>query len=188
MNQEIQDTTPLTVQKDKKLSLLKKAEMLVAKLSLQNEFFNKLCSLIWLPFAFTSGLRLTKEDETVAVLPFKHFNKNWYSAMAGAILLGNSEIAGGSYVFKKCKGLYQVVCKKLEYRFHLPCKGNAIYKMKPCQNIEKLIALGKEFNIDIEMTIYQMIKDSNKKLRRVGKCLVTFHATPIIGHKQLATN
>ena len=37
--------------------------------------------------------------------------------MAGAALLGNTEIAGGNYVFKVCGGDYTVVCKNLEYRF-----------------------------------------------------------------------
>ena len=161
-----------------KFSFLKKIEIFIGKLSTKNNFWNKLCSLIWLPFAFSSGLIMTK-DENVAILPFRRFNKNWYNAMAGAILLGNSEIAGGTFVFKKCKGLYQVVCKKLEYRFLRPCIGPAIYKMAPRENIEELILLRKEFNIDLDMNIYQLMYAPNEKQRRVGKCTVTFHATPI---------
>ena len=160
------------------LGFLKKVETFIGKLSTKNNFWNKVCSLIWLPFAFSSGLRMTKEDD-VAILPFRRFNKNWYNAMAGAILLGNSEIAGGTYVFKKTKGLYRVVCKKLEYRFLLPCIGPAIYKMTPREDIEKLISVGNEFNIDLDMTIHQLMYAPNEKQRRVGKCTITFHATPI---------
>ena len=161
-----------------KLGFVKTIEMFIGKLSTKNNFWNRICSLIWLPFAFSSGLFMTK-DENVAILPFRRFNKNWYNAMAGAILLGNSEIAGGTYVFKKTKGLYRVVCKKLEYRFLRPCIGPAIYKMTPREDIENLISMGKEFNIDLDMTIYQLMFAPNEKQRRVGKCTVTFHATPI---------
>jgi len=166
-----------------KLGFVKKIEMFIGRLSTKNNFWNKICSLIWLPFAFSSGLFMTK-DENVAILPFRRFNKNWYNAMAGAILLGNSEIAGGTYVFKKTNGLYRVVCKKLEYKFLRPCIGPAIYKMTPREDIENLISLGKEFNIDLDMTIYQLMFAPNEKQRRVGKCTVTFHATPITAKKR----
>ena len=166
-----------------KFSFLKKVETFIGKLSTKNNFWNKVCSLIWLPFAFSSGLFMTKDDN-VAILPFRRFNKNWYNAMAGAILLGNSEIAGGTYVFKKTKGLYRVVCKKVEYRFLLPCIGPAIYKMTPREGIENLISTGKEFNIDLDMTIHQLMYAPNEKQRRVGKCTVTFHATPITSRKR----
>ena len=161
-----------------KIGFLKKIEAFIGKLSTKNNFWNKVCSLIWLPFAFSSGLFMTKDD-SVAILPFRRFNKNWYNAMAGAILLGNSEIAGGTYVFKKTKGLYRVVCKKLEYRFLLPCIGPAVYKITPKEDIEKLISTENEFNLDLDITIHQLMYTPNKKQRRVGKCNVTFHATPI---------
>ncbi len=165
-----------------RLSFLKKVETFIGNLSTKNNFWNKVCSLIWLPFAFSSGLIMTK-DESIAILPFRRFNKNWYNTMAGAILLGNSEIAGGTYVFKKTKGLYRVVCKKVEYKFLLPCIGPAIYKMTPCEDIENLISTGTEFNIDLDMTIHQLMYAPNKKQRRVGKCIITFHATPITKKK-----
>ena len=166
-----------------KFGFLKKIEVFIGKLSTKNNFWNKFCSLIWLPFAFSSGLIMTK-DENVAILPFRRFNRNWYNAMAGAILLGNSEIAGGTFVFKKCKGLYRVVCKKLEYKFLRPCIGPAIYKMSPREDIENLISIGKEFNIDLDMNIFQLMYAPNEKQHRVGKCTVTFHATPITSKKR----
>ncbi len=170
-------------QKENKLGFIRKVEAFIGKLSTKNNFWNKVCSLIWLPFAFSSGLVMTK-DESEAILPFRRFNKNWYNAMAGAILLGNSEIAGGTYVFKKTKGLYRVVCKKLEYRFLRPCIGPAVYKMTPRENIEDLISTEKEFNIDLDMTICQLMSAPNEKQRRVGKCTITFHATPINSKKR----
>lgn len=173
------DREDITLPKD---SFIKKIETFIGKLSTKNNFWNKVCSLIWLPFAFSSGLVMTK-DENVAILPFRRFNKNWYNAMAGAILLGNCEIAGGTYVFKKCKGLYRVVCKKLEYRFLLPCIGPAVYKMTPRENIEDLISNENEFNVDLDINVFQLIHAPNQKQRRVGKCMVTFHATPINSRK-----
>ena len=182
----MQNIKTLEEEKKPKLSFFKKVETFIGKLSTKNNFWNKVCSLIWLPFAFSSGLIMTK-DENIAILPFRRFNKNWYNAMAGAILLGNSEIAGGTYIFKKTKGLYRVVCKKVEYRFLLPCIGPAIYKMTPCEDIEKLISGGNEFNIDLDMTIHQLMYTPNKKQRRVGKCIITFHATPITTKRRIAS-
>ena len=51
--------------------------------------------MIWLPYAFRSGIRMKRlgETEFTAELPFRRFNRNWYNAMAGASLLANSEIA-----------------------------------------------------------------------------------------------
>src|SRR5687768_4431508 len=76
-------------------------EAFVSSLSVRDNFWHRICSFIWLPFAFFSGIRMKRIDaETFsAVLPFTRFNRNWYHAMAGAALLGNSEIAGGMYVF-----------------------------------------------------------------------------------------
>ena len=185
LNQEkiILPAENLTEIEEPKLSFFKKVEAFIGKLSTKNNFWNKVCSLIWLPFAFSSGLIMTK-DESISILPFRRFNKNWYNAMAGAVLLGNSEIAGGTYVFKKTKGLYRVVCKKLEYRFSRPCIGPAIYKMTPREDIENLISTGNEFNLELDMTIYQLMYAPNEKQRRVGKCTITFHATPITSKKR----
>ena len=37
--------------------------------------------------------------------------------MAGAALLGNSEVAGGMFLFAELGTDYEVVCKKMEYKF-----------------------------------------------------------------------
>src|SRR3954464_13982951 len=78
-----------------------KVEAFVSSLSVRDNFWHRICSLIWLPYAFFSGIRMKAIDSTAfqAVLPFTRFNRNWYRAMAGAALLGNTEIAGGMYVF-----------------------------------------------------------------------------------------
>lgn len=133
-------------------------------------------------------------DETTqrAILPFRRFNKNWYNAMAGAALLGNSEIAGGNYLFKFCGGDYTVVCKHLEYKFLRPCLGPAEYLMTPVEDIHALMATGKEFNIAIRMEIVQALMPGNKprmiagkpaKPKCVGRCTATFHVTPKSHHK-----
>ena len=129
----------------------------LSRLSTRNNFWHRICSMIWLPFAFRSGIQMKRVDENTftAVLPFNRFNKNWYNAMAGAALLGNSEIAGGMYVFAAVGRDYTVVCKELTYRFLRPCLGPAIYRVRPMQDVHELVARGDEFNIEIEKDIVQ---------------------------------
>lgn len=175
------------------LSAFERLETFVSNLSTRNTFWNKLCSLIWLPYAFHSGITMDSNESTHrAILPFRRFNKNWYNAMAGAALLGNSEIAGGNYIFKVCGGDYTVVCKHLDYRFLRPCLGPAEYNMTPLEDIHELVATGREFNIAIRMDIVQalmpgvkprMIAGKPAKPKRVGRCIATFHVTPKAHHK-----
>ena len=163
-----------------KRSLFVRLEAFVSRLSTRNNFWNRVCSMIWLPYAFHSGIRMRKlDDETFhAELPFRRFNRNWYNAMAGAALLGNSEIAGGSYIFGVCGGDFTVVCKHLEYRFLRPCLGPAIYRITPQEDLEALVATAGEFNATLDMEIVQAITKPGSKERRVGRCTATFHITP----------
>jgi len=80
-------------------SFLDRVEAYISRLSTRNNFWHRITSLIWLPFAFRSGIKRLNTNTFTAILPFRRFNRNWYNAMAGAALLGNSEIAGGMYVF-----------------------------------------------------------------------------------------
>lgn len=146
------------VSKPKK-SFFEKIEAFVSRLSSKSNFWHRVTSLIWLPYAFRSGIRMRRVDERTfaATLPFTRFNKNWYNAMAGAALLGNSEIAGGMYVFGVCGGDYTVVCKNLEYRFLRPCFGPAEYRIVPKDDIHALVEQGGEFNITIDMDIVQIL-------------------------------
>ena len=151
-----------------------------SKLSTRNAFFNKLCSMIWLPYAFRSGIsfrQLDKETFT-AKLPFRRFNRNWYNAMAGAALLGNSEVAAGMYLFAECGSDYIVICKEMRYRFLRPCFGPAIYRIVNCEDLTTKVAEGGEFNIELEMMITQHVHKKKGKDRRVGRCFITFHCTP----------
>lgn len=164
---------------------MERVEAYVSKLSTKNNFWHRACSLIWLPFAFRSGIKMKRLDEKTftAVLPFRRFNRNWYNAMAGAALLGNSEIAGGMYVFGVCGGDYTVVCKHLEYKFLRPCFGPAVYKITPRENIQELLAHKGEFNITIDLDINQAINKLGEKEKRVGRCTATFHVTPKLHQK-----
>lgn len=166
--------------KKQKRSLFVRLEAFVSRLSTRNTFWHRVCSLIWLPYAFHSGIKMKRLDGQTfqAVLPFRRFNRNWYNAMAGAALLGNSEIAGGTYVFGFCGSDYTVVCKHLEYKFLRPCLGPAIYKITPKDDIEAQVASGEEFNAVLQMDIYQAITKPGAKERRVGRCTATFHITP----------
>jgi hypothetical protein len=121
------------------------------------------------------------------VLPFRRFNRNWYNAMAGAALLGNSEIAGGMYVFGTCGGDYTVVCKHLEYRFLRPCFGPALYQIRPHEDLAALVEEGGEFNITLTLDIVQDIRKPGDKPKRVGRCVATFHATPKVHQRRKKT-
>jgi hypothetical protein len=167
-------------------TIVERIEAFLSKLSTRNNFWHRVCSMIWLPYAFRSGIQMKQVDKNTftAVLPFRRFNKNWYNAMAGAALLGNSEIAGGMYVFAACGGDYTVVCKHLDYKFLRPCFGPAEYKITPRENIEELVAAGTEFNITIDLHIAQKLTKPGGREKRIGKCSATFHVTPKVHNKQ----
>jgi hypothetical protein len=164
-----------------------KLEAFISRLSVRDNFWNSVCSLLWLPLAFFSGVRLKELDPNSfaaqAILPFRRFNRNWYRAMAGGALLANSEIAGGAYVFGICGGDHTVVCKNLNYTFLRPCFGPAVYRMTPRENLRDLLAKGGEFNIVIDMEIMQQAVKGENRDRRVGRCEATFHVTPKVHHK-----
>ena len=165
-------------------TLFDRVEAFISRLSVRDNFWHSICSLIWLPLAFFSGIRMKQLDPTTfaAVLPFRRFNRNWYHAMAGGALLANSEIAGGMYVFGVVGGDYTVVCKHLSYTFLRPCLGPAVYRMTPRENIHDLKATGREFNITMDMEIQQQ-GFRGERDRRVGRCEAVFHVTPKVQHK-----
>ena len=167
-----------------------KLEAFVSRLSVRDNFWNSVCSLLWLPLAFFSGVRLKELEPTSfaaqAILPFRRFNRNWYRAMAGGALLANSEIAGGAYVFGICGADYTVVCKNLNYTFLRPCFGPAVYRMTPRENIHDLVKRGGEFNVTLDMEISQQAIKGERD-RRVGRCEATFHITPKVHHKVKAS-
>ncbi len=165
--------------------LYDKIEAFISRLSMRDNFWHSVCSLLWLPLAFFSGIRMKQlnADTFSAVLPFRRFNRNWYRAMAGGALLANSEIAGGMYVFGVCGGDYTVVCKNLNYTFLRPCFGPAVYRMTPREDIHAALATGGEFNITLDLDISQQATRQGEKDKRVGKCEATFHVTPKLHHK-----
>ena len=160
-------------------TMMDRVDRFVSRLSTRNNFWHRVCSLFWLPYAFKSGIRMKRVGAKTfsAVLPFRRFNRNWYNAMAGAALLANSEVAGGMYVFGVCGGEYTVVCKNLEYKFLRPCFGPALYRIHPREDIGTLKAAGPEFNVTLDLDIVQQIGKKGGKERRVGKCTATFHVT-----------
>ena len=168
-----------------KRSMLDRIEAFISRLSTRNNFWHRVCSMIWLPFAFRSGIRMKRIDDKTfyALLPFRRFNRNWYNAMAGAALLGNAEIAGGMYVFGACGGDYTVVCKHLEYKFLRPCFGPAMYRITPKGDIQAEMAHRGEFNLTIDMDVVQQIAKPGDKEKRVGRVSATFHVTPKMHQK-----
>jgi acyl-coenzyme A thioesterase PaaI-like protein len=165
-------------------------ESSISRLSTRNNFWHRVCSLIWLPYAFKSGIQMKRLDAKTftAVLPFRRFNRNWYNAMAGASLLANSEIAGGMYLFAEVGGEYTVVCKELRYQFLRPCLGPAVYKVNPVQDLKSLIDTHAEFNIELALDVLQQrlpVPGRKQAARdmRVGRCTAVFHVTPKSQHE-----
>lgn len=171
--------SPLAAAKHKR-GLMDRIDTFLSKLSTRNNFWHRLTSMVWLPYAFKSGIKMKRVDQNTfsALLPFRRFNRNWYNAMAGAALLANSEVAGGMYIFGACGGHFTVVCKTLEYKFLRPCYGPALYKITPRENLPDLIATAKEFNVTLDLDIVQWIGKRTDKDRRIGKCVAVFHVTP----------
>lgn len=163
-----------------KKRMMEKLDAWFSRMSARNAMFNKMCSLIWLPYAFRSGISFRRLDEKTftAKLPFRRFNRNWYNAMAGAALLGNSEVAAGMFLFAECGSEYIVICKSMRYRFLRPCFGPAIYKVVNSEDLQSKVREGGEFNIELEMVITQQVRKPRQKEHRVGRCTTTFHCTP----------
>lgn len=179
--------TPAARHPEPPKTLIDRVEAFISKLSVRDNFWNSVCSLIWLPLAFFSGIRLKEMDANSfvarAVLPFRRFNRNWYRAMAGGALLANSEIAGGSYVFGIVGADYTVVCKHLEYKFLRPCLGPAVYRIKAREDVKALMVSGAEFNVTTDMDVLQQASRVGERDKRVGQCVATFHVTPKVQHK-----
>ncbi|MDP7009344.1 MAG: hypothetical protein QGI78_07220 [Phycisphaerales bacterium] len=165
------------------LTFWEKVEAYITRLSTKNNFWHRVCSLIWLPFAFRSGITMRRitHNKFTAVLPFKRSNRNFYNAMAGAALLGNSEVAAGMFLFKHCGSDYAVVCKNMSYRFLRPCYGPAIYNVKNADQVRDQLTeqmkRGEEFNIEFTLDVTQTLHKRDKEIR-VGRCELVFHCTP----------
>jgi hypothetical protein len=169
-------------------TLMDRIEAWISRLSTRNNFWHRVCSLVWLPYAFRSGITMKRLDSNRfrAVLPFRRFNRNWYNAMAGAALLGNSEVAAGMYLFSECGSEYTVVCRNLSYRFLRPCLGPAVYEVVASDHLKDKLDAGGEFNIDLEMEVRQQLRKKGREVR-VGRCAITFHCTPKTLVKQKGT-
>ncbi len=168
---------------EEELTFWERTEAYITRLSTKNNFWHRVCSLIWLPFAFRSGISMRRisRDRFTAVLPFKRSNRNFYNAMAGASLLGNSEVAAGMFLFKHCGSDYAVVCKNMTYKFLRPCYGPAIYNVRDAEQVGTKLShqmiTRKEFNIEFTMDITQTLHKRGREVR-VGRCEITFHCTP----------
>jgi hypothetical protein len=66
----------------------------------------------------------------------------------------------------------------MKYRFLRPCLGPAVYRVVKSQDVEEKVAAGGEFNVSLELEIYQqqLVRKDGETL--VGRCDITFHCTP----------
>ncbi|MEY2714876.1 MAG: hypothetical protein RIT24_1219, partial [Planctomycetota bacterium] len=88
------------------------------------------------------------------------------------------EVAAGMYLFTVCGGDYTVVCKEMQYRFLRPCFGPAVYRVVKSEDVEEKVKKGGEFNVALELEIYQQKIVAGKDEILVGRCNIVFHCTP----------
>ena len=161
------------------IPLTPKLEKYFNRLSIKSRFFNKLLSFFFMPFVFKSGLKMNfVEDDYYAILPKRRINVNWYGTIAGGAILGNSELAAGSYLFMLSKGEYRMVCSRLNYRFLLPTTEAIMYKAYvDLEELAEKIKTGGKFNIEMTMKVFRT--KNNKATRRIGSGTISFHMWPV---------
>lgn len=161
------------------IPLTPKIEKYFNRLSIKSPFFNKVLSFFFMPFVFKSGLKMNfVEDDYYAILPKRRINQNWYGTIAGGAILGNSELAAGSYLFMLSKGEYRMICTRLNYRFLLPTIDAIMYKAQvDLEELSEKIKAGGKFNIDMTIKVFRTHK--NKATRRIGSGTVSFHMWPV---------
>lgn len=161
------------------IPLTPKLEKFFNRLSIKSRFFNRLLSFFFMPFVHKSGLKMNfVEDDYYAILPKRRINVNWYGTMAGGAILGNSELAAGSYLFMLSKGEYRMICTSLNYRFLLPTIDAIMYKASvDLEELTEKLKSGGKFNIEMTIKVFRTKK--NKATRRIGSGTISFHMWPI---------
>jgi hypothetical protein len=162
------------------LALPPKLEARLNRLSMSNGLFQRLLGFFFMPFISRSGLRVNySPDNFYAYLPNKRFNLNWYGTMAGASILGNSELAAGSYLFMLTNGNYRMICKQLKFRFLLPSTDPVIFKaFIDHEELQKQLTKGGRFTIDMDIKLFRAVSKSETG-KRIGSGTISFHAWPI---------
>jgi hypothetical protein len=151
------------------IPLTPKLEKYFNRLSIKSRFFNRLLSFFFIV-----------EDDYNAILPKRRMNVNWYGTMAGGAILGNSELAAGSYLFMLTKGEYRMICTHLNYRFLLPSLDAIMYKAYvDLEELAEKLKAGGKFNIDMTIKVFRTNKEKNKSTRRIGSGTISFHMWPV---------
>lgn len=147
--------------------------------SMKKTWISRFLSFFFMPLFYKSGLKINFDPENYfAILPKKRFNINWYGTVAGSAILGNSELAAGSYLFMLTKGNYRMICKQLDYKFLLPSNDDIMFKTTlDKDDLFKKIATGEKFNIS--MTIKAFRAKNKKAGKRIGSGIISFHVWPL---------
>ena len=136
--------------------LYDKVEAFVSRLSMRDNFWNSICSLIWMPLAFFSGIRMKELDGSSfaarAVLPFRRFNRKLGIAPwpAGRRWPTPNLPAGRMFLALR-RGLHGGLQATQLHVSPSLFLGPAVYRMTPRENITTLLATHREFNITIDM-------------------------------------
>ncbi|WP_114416544.1 hypothetical protein [Marinospirillum perlucidum] len=162
------------------LALPPDLEVRLNQLSIKYAFLNRILGFLFMPFIARSGLKVNYDPANFyAYLPKKRFNSNWYGTMAGAAILGNSELAAGSYLFMLTRGEYRMVCTHLDYRFLLPSTDSVTFKVSLDQEeLAEKVKQGGQFMIDMTLKLYRATS-RDKTGKRIGSGDISFKVWPV---------
>jgi hypothetical protein len=155
-------------------------EVRLNKLSIKKPFLNRVLGLVFMPFIARSGLKVNYDPDNFYVyLPKKRFNSNWYGTMAGAAILGNSELAAGSYLFMLTRGEYRMVCTRLDYRFLLPSTDSVTFKVfLDEEELAEKVKQGGQFMMDMSLKLYRAPSKTTTG-KRIGSGKISFKVWPV---------
>ncbi len=66
----------------------------------------------------------------------------------------------------------------MKYRFLRPCFGPAVYRVVQSEDVGEKVAQGGEFNVALELEVYQQRIARRQEELLVGRCGIVFHCTP----------
>lgn len=147
---------------------------------MKHPFINRLLSFLFMPYIYKSGLKINFDPENYyAILPKRRINQNWYGTMGGGAILGNVELAAGSYLFMLTGGEYRMVCKDLDYRFLLPSIDGVMYRASlDLDELKQKVAAGGKFNISMDVKVFR-VTNKTQQGKRVGGGVISFHVWPV---------
>ena len=143
----------------------------ISKLSTAKNFWHRVCSFIWLPYAFRCGIRMQKLDardlHRRAPLPSLQPQLVQRDGRRRRSATPRSPAGSTSSIWRRrLHGRVQAA----ELPLPAPCFGPAVYQVVPKGDVDALVAEGGEFNIEIQLNVYQQLKKPGERGSAWGGC------------------